>query len=130
MDWNPQPFACAHSARKFKQKTRVPSNGSRYRRLGRRMLRNGKLPKFRNKLKKRAESQPSGARFVSRNIRVNSFIPCSPLHVLAQANPGFYSQLLLVIADLCPLAGRSPHANYEHLQKLRQSSPLSNSDDE
>ena len=31
-----------------------------YRRLGRKMLRNGKLPKLRNSLKKRARSQPSG----------------------------------------------------------------------
>jgi hypothetical protein len=39
-------------------------NGLRYRRLGEKMLRNGKLRKLRNISKKRAESQPSGARFV------------------------------------------------------------------
>ena len=39
-------------------------NGWRYRRLGRNNSRNGKLPKFRNKPQKRAQSQPSGARCV------------------------------------------------------------------
>jgi hypothetical protein len=43
---------------------RLPPNGLRYRRLGRTRLGNGKLPKLRNNSKKRAESQPSGARFV------------------------------------------------------------------
>jgi hypothetical protein len=39
-------------------------NGKRYRRLGRKMLGNGKMSKLRKKLKKRGESQPSGARCV------------------------------------------------------------------
>src|SRR6266508_3486549 len=43
-------------------------NGLRYRRLGRKRLRNGKLPKLRTNPKKRAESQPSGARFVRRSF--------------------------------------------------------------
>src|SRR5688572_13223466 len=46
-------------------RTTMKPNGWRYRRLGRINSRNGKLPKFRNKLQKRAESQPSGARCVS-----------------------------------------------------------------
>jgi hypothetical protein len=40
-------------------------NGLRYQRLGREMLRNGKLPKLRNNLKKRAEAQPSSARSIA-----------------------------------------------------------------
>ena len=43
-------------------------NGVRYRRLGRTNSRNGKLPKLRTSLKKRAESQPSGARFVRQQL--------------------------------------------------------------
>jgi len=39
-------------------------NGLRSRRLGRKRLGNGKLPKLRTTLKKRTESQPSGARCV------------------------------------------------------------------
>jgi hypothetical protein len=45
------------------QRTELP-NGLRYRRLERTNSRNGKLPTFRTSSKKRAESQPSGARFV------------------------------------------------------------------
>jgi len=44
----------------------VPPNGVRYRRLEREKLGNGKLLKFRTSSKKRADSQPSGARFVGR----------------------------------------------------------------
>src|SRR5687767_8317545 len=46
----------------------LPPNGLRYRRLGRKMLGNGKLPEFRTTPKKRAESQPSGARLVRRTL--------------------------------------------------------------
>jgi hypothetical protein len=42
-------------------------NGARYRRLGRTNSRNGKLPKLRTSTKKRAESQPSGARCVGQS---------------------------------------------------------------
>jgi hypothetical protein len=42
----------------------MPANGLRYRRLGRKRLENGKLPKPRTHFEKSAESQPSGARFV------------------------------------------------------------------
>jgi len=44
---------------------RLP-NGLRYRRLGRKRFGNGKLPKLRTTFKKRADSQPSGARCVRR----------------------------------------------------------------
>ena len=40
------------------------ANGSRYRRLGRDRLGNGKLPSFRKMPKKRGAYQPSGARCV------------------------------------------------------------------
>jgi len=39
---------------------------NRYRRLGRNRLGNGNPPKLRTSPKKRAESQPSGARYVGR----------------------------------------------------------------
>jgi hypothetical protein len=44
------------------------ANGVRYRRLGRTRSGNGKLPKLRKSSKKRAESQPSGARFVGQEL--------------------------------------------------------------
>ena len=53
-------------------KTKYEPNNWRYRRLGRKRLGNGKLPKFRPTSKKRAESQPSGARFVGQAFSLDS----------------------------------------------------------